>query len=312
MERLTYQQFLDVRDEFDVAVKATPGISHFCSSSSWAVPAFKGLHEYDRYNTNTLIVREDDSWAVFVEKTANYFYSFESAWMFQCPLIGPNAVDLFFRAKDRYFPGLLKGFVIGGVPKDGPVFHDIMESRPLRHHDSFPATDCMILDLTDGVDAWLARRSKKFRRSIRVSQRKCTEAGVVIHDIEPDFNRLMGVQRRTTKWLDGSDILHHDDCKKFYTAMLAEKGLRLRVATINGEDVAFLLGAVFGKTFRGLQMSYAEEYRHLGLGNFLQIDTMRQVAMHDSVVTYDFGMFSEYKSRWADEMREFVGCFVVF
>lgn len=308
MTRLTFQEFLAVRDEFDAAVQTTPGISQFCSSTSWAIPAFRGLHEFDPETTETFIVREGDSWIVFVEKTPNYFYPFESAWMFQCPVIGPNAVDLLTRAKTKFLEGP-NGFVIGGLPKNGTIFEKLKSLNSLQF-ENFPTTDSMIIDLETGFDEWLTRRSKKFRRTIRDAQKNC--ADVKIDEVAPDFDRLFAIQEQTYKWEDGSDIFHHDDCRKFYQTMIeSEQTLRLRIAIIDGEDAGFLLGAVFGNKFRGLQMSYIEKHKSLGLGNYLQIETLKQMSEVESVTVYDLGMFSEYKSRWADETREFVGCFVV-
>ena len=309
MKKLTFQDFLALRDEFDAAVSATSNTSKFCNSSGWIASAFLGLHEYDPESQSTFIVRDGNNWLVFVEKSENYFYPFESAWMFGSPLIGPESIELFQKAKAASFDSP-KGFVFGGLPKDGEILAQL-KNIPNLHFESFPATDCMIIDLTEGVDSWLARRSKKFRRTIRDSQRKCTAASVMLEEVTPDFERMLAIQKHTAKWKDGSDIFHNEDCVKFYSEMLNEKSIRLRVALIDGKDVAFLLGAVFGNTFRGLQMSYDNEFRTLGLGNFLQIDTMRAVSENDGVTEYDLGMFSEYKSRWADEMREFVGCFIV-
>ncbi|NNE93885.1 MAG: GNAT family N-acetyltransferase [Verrucomicrobiales bacterium] len=311
MERLTFDEFLDARTEFEADVQATPNISHFCSSPGWIVPALLEISEFDPAETSCLIVRDGNSWLVFAENRPGYWYPFESAWLFQNPLIGPKAVELLAAAKREFLGENPQGFVIGGVQNE-TEFHENLKLLPgAIHFDEFPATDCMVADLTNGVDSFLAGRSKKFRRSIRMARDRCSE--VKIEEAALDFERMMAIQKRTRKWQDGSDIFHHDDCSRFYRRMIADFGDRLlfRVAKIDGKDAAFLLGSVFGETFRGLQMSFADEFRPLGIGNFLQIDTMRHVFEHERVTSYDLGMFSEYKERWADETKEFLGCFLV-
>jgi CelD/BcsL family acetyltransferase involved in cellulose biosynthesis len=71
------------------------------------------------------------------------------------------------------------------------------------------------------------------------------------------------------------------------------------VATIEGRDVGFVFGGVFGSTYRGLQVSFDADHRALGLGNVLQARLIERLA-GEGITTYDLGSDIEYKARWAE------------
>ena len=95
--------------------------------------------------------------------------------------------------------------------------------------------------------------------------------------------------------------------RAFYRAMmprLAERGaLRLLFGRIDGEDVAYVLGAVTQARFRGLQFSYAADHAPLSLGNLGQLELMRRL-VEQGVREWDLGADVAYKRRWADRSDE--------
>jgi CelD/BcsL family acetyltransferase involved in cellulose biosynthesis len=64
--------------------------------------------------------------------------------------------------------------------------------------------------------------------------------------------------------------------------------------------VGYILGAVRGGTYRGLQLSFDEDQAGRSLGNLLQLHQMESL-VEEGVTTYDLGMDMEYKRRWADD-----------
>ena len=83
--------------------------------------------------------------------------------------------------------------------------------------------------------------------------------------------------------------------------------LRALVATAGGRDVAYVLGAVFGDTYRGLQFSFDAEHRALGLGNLAQLAQVRLLAEREpAVVQYDLGTGGDYKAAWAEAVMDSV------
>jgi len=209
------------------------------------------------------------------------------------------------------------GFCLGGIPKEATL-HRSLRSRQSEflRYEEFPATDCMMIDLSEGYEAWLARRSKKFRKSVRQLR---VGDGVEIVDVsagEPSsvFDRLLAIQEQTYKWEDGTDIFLADDCRSFYRRLLGDlhrsRDLRLLIAQEEGRDLAYIFGGVREKTYRGFQMGYIEAEKKSGLGNALQLANLRARAA-EGIITYDLGMHAEYKERWADRREEFVGAFLV-
>ena len=60
-----------------------------------------------------------------------------------------------------------------------------------------------------------------------------------------------------------------------------------------------LHGGLVGDHFRGLQVSFDEEARSLGLGNALQLEMIRWLC-EVGAASYDLGGYSAYKDRWAE------------
>ena len=346
MLRLSQSEFVAARDAYDRAVIQTPGISQFCSSSTWALAArthLLGLGDDDEEDAesaavslrlptsaiigDTSIWRDEsaDHWFLFGRSPWGYWQPFESAWMFACPMIGPDPAESFERLRQVVAsdPERTPGFAIGGIPADGElhrVLREAAESRSVRQYREYPATDCLSIDLGDGWEPWLSRRSKKFRRSLQSSERRCHGAGLEMEFIEGKdaddavFERLLALQPLTDKWATGTDIFQVERYRHFYRQIfqdLRDAGrLRLFFATRDGEDVAYIFGAVFGEEYRGLQMSYASEFAGLGVGNWLQMENLRRRA-DEGVIRYDLGMEAEYKLRWADERHAKLLAFLV-
>jgi CelD/BcsL family acetyltransferase involved in cellulose biosynthesis len=98
--------------------------------------------------------------------------------------------------------------------------------------------------------------------------------------------------------------------REFYARMfprLAARGaLRLLFARRGGADVGYLSGGLAGATFRGLQFSFDDALRPLGLGNVLQLEMIARLA-RERVTAYDLGAESEYKTRWAEQRVPTIG-----
>tara|TARA_R110002096_G_scaffold27831_2_gene84615 strand:- start:431 stop:1393 length:963 start_codon:yes stop_codon:yes gene_type:complete len=319
MRRLSYPEFLKRREEFDAAVAGTAEISKFCSSSAWQVAANGFLHESESESEpEFFIVEEEGNWVVLVEREQpGIWFPMESAWMFGSPLIGDlEACVSLLRCAVEELKGPV-GFCIGGVRKEGELHGHLKElGRKALRYEEFPATDCMRIDLAEGYDAWLARRSKKFQKSVRQlgDNDGCEIVDASLESPDLVFRRILEVQRRTYKWRDGTDIFRNESYVRFYRYLieqLSESGrLRVLMAQREGADVAYILGGDFAGGYRGLQMSYVETERSTGIGNRLQLENLKQCAKA-GLADYDLGMHADYKERWADRQDEYVAVFVV-
>ena len=167
--------------------------------------------------------------------------------------------------------------------------------------------------LDGGVDGYLSRRSREFRRNLRQTDRRVCGAGVrveVLDDADPGIvmARLAIVERSSWKGQEGSGIVS-PEMATLYDLVARELsrtgGLRVSVAVDgDGRDLGFILGGVQGETYRGLQLSFVEDARSLGLGNFLQWHEIQRFCSNDKgVCTYDLGMDMAYKRNWSETLH---------
>lgn len=324
MAALTYREFVEARGGFDGAVALTPQVSRFCSASAWALAAYERLDTGVGGAEGTpLLIGEGNHWLAFAPRGAHYFQPLEGAWMFGCPLVGPEPERSIALLKNtaRRVVGEPRGYIVGGVERMGDLHARLrtLGAGGLKYQE-LEGVGAMLIDLGPGIDAWLGRRSRKFRKNLRAADKKVREAGITIEtangesDAEELFQRIFSIQQQTGKWSGGTDIFHSEDCRRFYRQLLGDLQqsgrLRLQFARKDGRDIAHIFGGVFGDTYRGLQMSYLEEFAALGLGNLLQWDNLTRMEK-EGIRTYDLGMPSEYKYRWADRERKTVISLVV-
>ena len=74
-------------------------------------------------------------------------------------------------------------------------------------------------------------------------------------------------------------------------------------ARLAGEDIGYILGAVMGGEYRGLQFSYDDDHAPLGVGGLLQFEQVREL-VDEGVGRYDLGTEMDYKRRWAEDIME--------
>lgn len=321
MRRCSYHDLEDEQDRFAESVESANYLAKFCSEVPWQTAALRNLGGGDsgiQVPGESFIVEEDGNWLAFTERNRGVLYPLESAWMFGCPLVGePRATLRLLENACERFLGSGFGFVISGVREESAMHQALLGmADKARRFDIFPGTDCLTIDLSGGVDLFLSRRSRSFRKGLR--QLKPIESLEFedVSELDPEvvFDRLFAVQGRSYKSKDGSDIFAHRRYEGFYRDLyrqLHRKGqIRTIFARIEGRDVAYIMGGVSGSIYRGFQMSYDDEFRAFGLGNRLQIENIRR-RCEEGVRHYDLGMHSDYKERWADNWENYLVVFLV-
>jgi CelD/BcsL family acetyltransferase involved in cellulose biosynthesis len=122
------------------------------------------------------------------------------------------------------------------------------------------------------------------------------------------YERIYRIETRSWKGMEGSGFVD-GGMRAFYAAMvpmLAERGaMRAIIGRVGETDVCFIFGGIFAGTFRGLQMSFDENFRELELGNAMQI-LMLQRLQYEGLSIYDLGSDMAYKARWSDQVFETV------
>ena len=317
MRALTLDELDRQADAFDEVVASMPDVDHFCSSSAWILPAqaqlmpprqpwlFQGEHGY----VAMMRGQHPDGWS--------YVEPLESMWGLACPLIGRDSARLAadFVALCRERADDWEVALLSGVAPGSPLCLSLVKQLATRHELRLgPRAVRHVAEIGDGVDAFLARRSRNFRRSLQRALRDAEAAGVAFEPAQPTdastalavYERIVCIEARSWKGLVGVGI-DSGTMHGFYRDMLPRLATHARLRVIfarrEDRDIGYILGAVFLGTYRGLQFSFDDDDRELALGNLCQY---RQIlALCDEGVTrYDLGTDMEYKRRWSDTTHD--------
>ena len=309
---ITLAELIDRAAAFDAAVAVTPGIDRFCSSVPWVVAAHRALMGEREPWLGTV----GDGWIALARAQrpgGRYLEPLELAWGLACPLIGADPVAVVeglmgaLGHDDGWDLALLAGITTGGA------HHRALRAciRPGWRLGVGPTTERYVASLDGGVDGFLGRRSRNFRKAVRADQRKAAEAGIVFAPVELTvanaqamLDRVIAVEAGSWKGQAGVGV-DQGPMRAFYqhmiTPLAATGRVRLLMAQHDGADVAFILGGVFAGEYRGLQFSHLAPYRAYGLGNVAQLAQIERL-VEEGVHTYDLGTAMDYKARWAEQV----------
>lgn len=313
MERLGLSDLENREDAFDRAADATPGIDAFCSRLAW-VGAF---HRAFGHGRELAVFGSGDSFVALARATwapgRAGLEPLENMWGFACPLLGPEAAAMLAELGSAGGPLARQAIWLAGLPADP----DALRSRiaPLRGWSGreIGRTERCVASLAGGREGFLSRRSGAFRRNLRAASRRLDARGIRFERIrvEPErcgplYERVLAIERSSWK-ADTGNGADRGPMAAFYRAMwprLAARGaLRLLIARdAEGRDVGYLHGGALGLRFRGLQFSFDDALRALGLGNALQLELIDWLAQ-EGFELYDLGSRSAYKQRWAERVE---------
>ena len=324
---LSLEEFEACAPDFDRSVDAQPHVDRFCSRSDWILPYHRAfLPERELFVLRG--GRDDSSFVVLAARehpdAGRYLEPVENMWCFASPLVGPDAPALLAEAiaacERGQVPGqratsvVLTGIAASQDPQGllASLLRGFRSRYELRVVDS---TQRFVASLDGGLEVWLSRRSPSFRRNLRAALRGVRDEPLAFEHLAPSdrasargvYERLLAVEEKSWKHAEGGGAAR-GPMRAFYAEMLprlaARGGLRVLIATREGEDVGYLHGGLVGdasdRHFRGLQMSYDRRFAHLSLGNLLQHEMLRALC-EEGVRSYDLGTRQEYKRRWAEE-----------
>lgn len=296
--------------EFDARVAECPELDLFCTSTDWILPAAWAFGEGMPW-----IRRSEDGFLammrVMLPDGATALQPLEAVWGLACPVVGdpvPLAHALARElAAERAHRDVL---LLCGLARESVRFTELVRAlAPGYELRLGPPTRRFVADLEGGIDGFLSRRSSNFRDSVRKARRRAREQGVEVVELSPPleeaeaaYERLLVVERESWKAHEGHG-LEASAMADFYRAMvprLIRRGaLRLLFARKDGVDLAYILGGVFGDTYRGLQFSFREGQESLSLGNLCQLAQIERLAA-EGIRRYDLGTDVEYKKRWGE------------
>jgi GNAT acetyltransferase-like protein len=235
----------------------------------------------------------------------------EAMWGFASPLVGADSPALFAELCEARGNGMPRELLyLSGLPPRGARLRALILRLDRHYALGVGALTERFVARLDDVDGFLSRRSAKFRAGLRAAQRRVRAAGISFESLAPEslesaeaaYARVLAVER--TSWKAGTDNgVDRGPMCAFYGRMfprLAARGaLRVLFARCGGADVGYLSGGMAGSGFRGLQFSFDDRLRTLGLGNVLQLEMIARLCAA-RVTSYDLGSGSEYKARWAE------------
>lgn len=301
-------------DAFDRAVAATPEIDRFCSASAWVLAADAALMG----ERTPWVWRAEHGWIACAKASrggGRYVEPLELAWGLACPIVGADPAALVeellaIATGDPDWDALL----LAGITAEGAHARALRRGlRPGWRLGRGPTTARYVASLDGGVDGFLGRRSRNFRKGLRADQRVAAARGVRFEEVavtaataDACLARILAIEARSWKGRSGAGI-DQGVMRAFYEHMigpLAARGAaRLLIAIVDERDAAFILGGVFAGEYRGLQFSYDADLRDLGLGNLGQLAQITRL-VEEGVHTYDLGTAMDYKERWAEIVVE--------
>ncbi len=318
MKHLSFED-LDRRSaEFDALVEVSPIADHFCSSTDWILPARKAF----KADVEPRVLAYDEGWLALMRMETvlgRTLMPMESSWGLAAPLISsaPAALAARFLADARAHRADWDALFLSGITRGGTALNGLVHAgrRAFRLGIGQPTIRC-VASLGGGLDGFLSRRTARFRKNMRRALRGA-EGRIAFEwhaDVGPDqadavYARVIDVERRSWKAREGHGI---DDgsMNTFYALMcrrLAERrALRVTFATEGDRTVGYVLGGVRGDTYRGLQISFDEDYREVSMGNLMQRYTVEQLCLEPNLHHYDLGTNMAYKRAWAERQVETV------
>ncbi len=310
MKWLSLEQLIERGEEFDHMVGLTPAIDRFCSTLAWTVPAARAM----MVEPQPLITQSEHGFVSMmslpVANGLRLAAPLEIGWGLAAPFAGSNPRALvrqlgrMWAERTREIDGLL----VSGIPSTGAWIGPLMKRFVDTERIGLGET-CVrrMASLSGGMDGFMSRRSSKFRANLRRAERAGAHEGLVYEYHSQDltghlFERILEIERDSWKGRagEGFDQPPSDEFYKRMAIRLAEGGrLRVIMITRDGVDLAFVLGGVFQSVYRGLQMSFREGHRQLGLGNLGQLEMIRRM-ISEGIDTYDLGTEMPYKLSWAE------------
>lgn len=317
---ITREQLVSSADAYEAAVVAGGVVDPFCSSLPWIEAALAAFAP----NAAPLVIRTDAGFAPLAVRSGplRWVAPWEASWGLTSTLVGADQDALAGEVVDELLAqrAAWDALYLSGLARHGPGFHRLVRrlSGRFRLGVSTP-TARSVASLEGGADAFLSRRSPKFRKSLRQAERANggrlqfeVDGGIRLEGAADAYASILAIEGTSWKGREGVGITE-GPMRAFYGEMiprLASRGrLRITWATLGGLKVGYVLGGVFGGSYRGLQFSFDAGCAELSVGNLMQWATIRALC-DEGITRYDLGTEMEYKLRWAEQRVESVALVV--
>lgn len=305
--------FPEIETEYDELVASSAakiGADPVCSTSRWIVPAAAAFAS----EADPRVFRGDNGMAVLLEHVnpnGPVLTSFDCVWGFATPFVGPDPVKLIDEVVADLLPRLdYYAMSIAGIDPTSPLFEELQRLAPVGYTDT---ADRCVGDLSDGFEAWMGRRSSRFRRSLRAAANRGEATGISVEHLSPTgtaeataaLERVLAIEKLSWKTEADSGLIDTD--LGFFTRSMCQRfartgDLRVSFARLDGVDVGYVIGGIVGDRYRGFQHSFDQRLAELSIGKLLQFHHISTLAA-EGVAAYDLGMHMAYKESYADRIE---------
>ncbi len=297
---------------FNEMAALTPGIDHYCSSTSWVFSAREAFHP----DSEPWIARTPHGYCAFQKvevRGTRVLCPIEAVWGLATPFVGPDPRPLIstfagLAARDSDWDYLL----VLGIPQTStwmPYTQRVLAEHGIRVGMDSPLNRWSA-SLEGGTEGFLARRSPKMRSSLRRDLRRSRRLGIDFErvpaeeqrDVDRIVERIYAIEWKSWK-AEGNDGIVSGPMRVFTESALRDSlsrgELELIIATRAKRDLGYIYGALRGSTYRGLQVTFDKRLSRFGLGNQLQFAMIRSLSDR-GILRYELGAELPYKKRWSE------------
>ncbi len=322
MRWLTFEELDERSTAFDAAAACSPEVDYPCSTSDWILPAAAAFLP----TAAPRILETGGGWvalaALPLTEGHRAIVPLEPVWQLASPFVGAEPerlVDALFEAREELLAGGSM-LVLSGMAAGGRAFRAVERRFSVGHRVATPQEPVgrCVASLEGGLDAFLARRSAKFRATVGRAHRLALREGVRFEYLreldEPGvaqaLERMIAVERRSWKGLSGTgmDVEPSQGFYRRIAARLARRGaLRVLFGLRGGEDVSFVFGGLFAAApgasgapiYRGHQASFDHRFARMSLGAASHLEMVSRLCA-EGAAAYDLGSDMLYKRRWGE------------
>jgi hypothetical protein len=328
VQRFSRGEIDAVADRWNALVDGDRSIDRWCSSTDWCLPVNDAFNTKPPTNPSDSTHQGTGTFVGLADETTVAMFTVANVDDDTTALMGPDVVWAYSTAMVTSSPSTGVAAVVNEVEilaaEHGVsfiVFPGLFPSSSLERtllSTLMTRTTQVGIGmgvsrnqamLDGGVEAFLGRRSGKFRRNLRRALDAAAAAGMKIETADPTtatvastMDRILKIESTSWKGREGSGLVSSEmaTCFADMTKRCATRNAaRVSFAVIDGGDVGYILGGIRGTTYRGMQISYNNDRRDLSIGHLLQWHEVQR-CIADGMRLYDLGMPLPYKEHWSD------------
>jgi hypothetical protein len=318
MRTLSFEAFRKAAADFDATVAESRLPDPFCTSSDWVLPARAAFSQ----EVEPFVCHAPEGWVPLMRMETvlgRTLLPLEASWGLAAPFVGVDRNRLALRFMEYALTRRSEwdAMFLSGLVRNGADFDALVRRLARKYRLGLgQATLRCVASLDGGLDGFLGRRTRRFRKNLRNAERRAsgTLRFEVLRDVDIDgvdevFAQILAVESLSWKAVEGHGIVD-GPMRDFYAVMtrrLARRGaLRVTFAWEGDRRVGYVMGGLFEDTYRGLQISFDQRLAAMSPGNLMQLATVTDLVEHDGTARYDLGTDMPYKRGWAEELVETV------